>query len=71
MEILTLIIDTITTLNNIVEFFKSQNYTIYLNEALNKYLENIFYEVIFAREEAWIMNEFRPELMVLIDSILE
>jgi hypothetical protein len=33
-------------------------------------MENLMYELIFAREESWVMGKFRADLFLLIDAVL-
>ncbi|EGR31029.1 hypothetical protein IMG5_119020, partial [Ichthyophthirius multifiliis] len=34
-------------------------------------MENLMYELIFAREESWVMGKYRADLFLLIDAVLQ
>lgn len=44
---------------------------IYLNDKLFTFLENIFYEIVSARNESWQMGPYRGEMIILIDKIID
>ncbi|KAL4460610.1 hypothetical protein ABPG72_016682 [Tetrahymena utriculariae] len=72
VELLCSILDTISSIIDILNFFPAfEVESIYQDEKINIMLENILYELIFAREEAWVMGKYRGDIILLIDVVLE
>ncbi|EAR84186.1 hypothetical protein TTHERM_00721170 (macronuclear) [Tetrahymena thermophila SB210] len=72
VELLCSILDTISSIIDILNFFPTfEVESIYQDEKINIMLENILYELIFAREEAWVMGKYRGDIILLIDAVLE
>lgn len=71
-ELLATLLDTSKSTLDIIQYFPSaERDRLLLDDKLNLLMENLFYELIFAREEAWVMGKFRADLILLIDVVLE
>lgn len=57
---------------DILDFFPTNlSENLLLDDKILLLLENIFYELIFAREEAWVMGKYRGDIILLIDVVLD
>jgi len=57
---------------DIIAFFpKAESERLILDEKISLLLENCFYELVFAREEAWVMGKYRGDIILLIDVVLD
>ena len=71
IELLTSVLDTASCVLNIIVYFrKEEKEKLFCDEKVNIIMENLFYELIFAREEAWIMGKYRGEIFLIIDCLL-
>ena len=71
MSVLTLILDIIDSLNSFVSIMLDYQPTIFLDVELFIYLENVFYEIVLARTEAWQMGPYRQDMIIILDDIID
>lgn len=71
VELLVTLSDISATLLDILKFFpKTENEKLLLDDRINLIMENLFYELIFAREEAWVMGKYRGDIILISDVVL-